>query len=111
MARDILLVSTHNCDLRPWNGVIYEFLDVVAAVDGFPLEGRLVESILPSTGRLRSRLRKVVLAGNGGRFRPTRIEQDHDICLFACQFVRDLPNLRRVKDWRRRSRFAAAFIL
>ncbi len=103
--------------------MIYEFLDVVAAVEhatlvapeaaahGFPLNGRLVESILPSTGRLRSRLRKVVLAGNGGRFRPTRVEQDHDICLFACQFVRDLPNLRRVKDWRRRSRFAAAFIL
>lgn len=103
--------------------MLYEFLDVIAGVEratlvapeaaahGFPLKGRLVESVLPSNGRLRNRLRKIVLAGQGGRFRPTRIEQDHDICLFVCQFVRDLPNLRRVKDWRRRSRFAAAFVL
>lgn len=123
MVRDTLLISTHNCDRRPWNGVLYEFLDVIstleratlvapeAAAHGFPLNGRLVESVLPSTGKLRSRLRRIVLAGQGGRFRPTRIAQDHDICLFVCQFMRDLPNLRRVKDWRRRSRFAAAFIL
>lgn len=121
VSRRVLVISTYNFDRRPWNGVLFEFADVIGRIErttqtvpepagpGFSLNGSLAETLLP--GRVRSGLRRVMLLTDRGLFRVTTVEEDHDICLFMCQFPRELRNLRRVHGWRRRSRFAAAFVL
>jgi hypothetical protein len=135
--RKVLLISTYNFDRRPFNGVPYEFLDTIGrmeeativapeeAAHGLPLHGGQVEVFLPQTHPLRiglrtmrTRLRKLALTNprmaqmhRDSRFPATQVEEDHDLCLFICQVPAELRYLRRVHGWRRRARFAAAFIL
>jgi hypothetical protein len=123
VSRNVLVISTYNFDRRPWNGVLFEFADVIGRIEltspvapepatpGVNLNGSLVEAFFPADGKLRRGLHRAILMGRRGFFKTMTVEEHHDICLFMCQFPRELRNLRRVHGWRRRSRFAAAFIL
>jgi hypothetical protein len=120
MPRKTLLISTFNCDRRPAQGVCFEFVNIISrleratiiapeAVKGAP--GALVHAMRANGGSVRSAIRQMRRAQQGLMSQPARVDQDHDLCFFMCQYLRELPNVERVKGWRERSRRAVAFIL
>jgi hypothetical protein len=119
--RKILLISNHNADRRARNGVCFEFADVVARLEASTLlapavcQGlgatALIEPFRSGRGSLRAVVKEFDLTMRGGAIAPVTIDEDHDVCFFVGQFLRDLINLRRVHGWRARSKFAAAFIV
>lgn len=123
MQRKVLLISNHNTDRRPWNGVCYEVLRTVSAIEPATLiapsalagtvrlNSSLFEPLHRDRGSVLSILREINLMRNGAAFEPVTVEEDHDVCFFIGQFLSDLINLRRVRGWRKRSRIAVAFIL
>ena len=121
MARKVLLISNFNIDRRAWNGVPYEFITSIAGVEnatvvappGGPMRpsGSLFEPMRRDRGSILTILREFNLMRSGGAFDPIVLDQDYDVCFFVGQFARDLINLRRVRDWRKRSKIAIAFII
>ena len=42
---------------------------------------------------------------------PPQLDADYDLCVFMCQFPRNLVEIEQVRGWRARSRKAVAFVL
>jgi hypothetical protein len=121
--RKTLLISTYQSDRRAWNGVCYEFLNTVRQVEDATVVAPeaatpvgyfgmdLVRLLRAHGTSFRGLLREASFLRKGGLFQPTRVEGEYDLCLYMCQFLRDLRNIERVARWRESSRFAAAYIL
>jgi hypothetical protein len=120
--RKCLLVSTFNADLQPWNGVCYEFLDVISAIEDAvtvappgrfhfrqPLPN-LREVAAELAVRAKVRLRGLV-GGHGNRLNRAHLDTDYDLTFFVCQFAEEIHEIEQVRGWRERSGFAAIFIL
>lgn len=120
--RKCLLVSTCNADLQPWNGVCYEFLDVVSTIEDAvtvappgrfhfrqPLP-KLREVVAELAVRADVRLRGLV-GGHGHRLNRAHLDADYDLTFFVCQFAEEIHEIEQVRGWRERSAFAAIFIL
>jgi hypothetical protein len=120
--RRCLLVSTCNADLQPWNGVCWEFLDVISAIEDavtvappgrfhfrHPLP-KLQEVAAELALRADLRLRGLV-GRHGHRLNRARLHADYDLTFFVCQFAEEIHEIEQVKGWRERSGFAAIFIL
>ncbi|WP_424930066.1 glycosyltransferase family protein [Amaricoccus tamworthensis] len=123
MDRKVLLVSNHNAVTRPWNGVPYEFLNVIAGIEDAtivappPLRRDLglnysaMEFLRNAGGELADQARRAVRGKFPGVMQPVTIDQDYDVCFFMCQFSKNLGDMEQVKNWRARSKLAVAFVL
>ena len=121
--RRCLFVSTFNADRRPWNGVAYECLRVLAQIETGRIlapEGRrsVVNSVpdnqtlLSEVGfRTARRLRRKLTGAYTPLMRPTELTADHDILFFVCQFLEEVPEIEQIRGWRERSRRAVIFLL
>jgi hypothetical protein len=120
--RNVLLISNYNADRRPYNGVCYEFFDVVAAMeDATILAPGPYRHAVPWLDRIKvaqryhdalaSALHDLHARRYGPLMQRAEVEGDYDLCLFMCQFVRDIPSVERIRGWRERSKFAAIFLL
>ena len=120
--RRCLLVSTCSADLQPWNGVCWEFLDVISALEDavavappgrfhfrHPLP-KLQEVVAELALRAGVRLRGLV-GRHGHRLNRARLDADYDLTFFVCQFAEEIHEIEQVKGWRERSGFAVIFIL
>ena len=122
-ARTVLLVSNYNTVPRAMNGVPFEFFNVISKLETARIvapparvpdlaPGASVHEVLRYAGReLAGRARRVVGGRAPGDMRETDLDTDYDLCLFMCQFPRNLPEIDRVRHWRARSRKAVAFVL
>jgi hypothetical protein len=123
MNRRTLVVSTFNYNRRAWNGVCYEFAELLRRIEGadviapqavapcLPLNASLLHVMQDHRVSLRSMARTLYMMRTGSLFERSEVAGDYDVCLFMCQFLRELPNVERVRGWRSRSRLAVAFIL
>jgi hypothetical protein len=120
--RNVLLISNYNTDLRPYNGVCYEFLNAVAAMEEATiLAPGAYRHTMPWLDRIgaaqryndaiASALHVLHARRHGPLMQRAEVEGEYDLGLFMCQFVRDIPAVERIRGWRERSRFAAAFLL
>jgi hypothetical protein len=119
------LISTYNADRRPWNGVCYEFLDVIAEVensvpvapgsrfrlDDHPDSLHLAELTLHLALRTYSGVRKAVLGQHAPKMQATVLDEHYDLTFYMCQFIREIHEVGQIRGWRERSGFAAIFIL
>lgn len=121
--RRCLLVSCHGADRRPWNGVPYEFLSAIAAVED--------AAILAPPGRpslcnaeptdetlfeeVRLRLVRRAARKIAGRYTPlmqrTRLEGTYDLTVFVCQFLEEVQEIDQIDGWREKSGNAVIFLL
>lgn len=123
MVRKVLLVSNYNAVRRPWNGVPYEFYNVITAIEDAtiiapgpvgtdPAAATSPPDILKYAAReLAGHARRAARRGFAPQMRTADIEEDYDLCLFMCQFTKDLTNIAQIRNWRARTGFAAAFVL
>jgi hypothetical protein len=123
MHRKTLVVSTFNYSRRAYNGVCYEFSEAIrqleaadviappAVVSTLPFNSSLFGAVRDRKIALRALVRDIYLMQRGGLFERSRVDEDYDVCFFMCQFLRELHNIDRVQNWRKRSRRAVAFIL
>jgi hypothetical protein len=123
MARKTLLISTYNADLRPWNGVSYEFLNVVAGLEDATViappssdaavsqNSSLNSAALKAYDRLTNLVRQVPRLYRGSVMQPASVKEPHDLCFFMCQFPKDLPSVEQVSGWRAHSQRAAVFLM
>jgi hypothetical protein len=122
IVRNVLLISNYNTDLRPYNGVCYEFLNTVAGMEKAtilaPGAYRHAVPLLDRIGAaqryheaIASALHVLHARRHGPLMQRAEVEGEYDLCLFMCQFLRDIPAVERIRGWRERSRFAAAFLL
>jgi hypothetical protein len=121
--RRTLLVSTYQFDRRAWNGVCYDFVNTVRQVEDATVVVPRPASPVGYLGldplrlmwahgtSFRGLLREAHTLRKGELFETTAVEGEYDICLYMCQFLRELRNIERVARWRESSRFAAAYIL
>ena len=121
MDRKVLLVSNYNAVRRPFNGVAYEFFAVIAGIESAtivaPGAAQLgptpsVKALLDAAGReLGGHLRRAAGRSFGPQMRPATAAGEYDLCLFMCQFSKNLADIESVRNWRRQSRVAVAFVL
>lgn len=121
--RNVLLVSNYNAVPRPWNGVPFEFFSVISQIEAARIvapaaripelaPGANIREVLTYVGHeLGSRARRVAGGRATSEMRETELDADYDLCLFMCQFPRNLPEIDQVRHWRARSRKAVAFVL
>lgn len=123
--RNCLLISTYNADRRHWNGVCYEFLDVISGIENsatvaggsrFTLHDRhssrtMVELARELALKLHSGVRKIVSGQYAPRMHATTLDDEYDVAFFVCQLIQEIQEINQIKGWRRRSAFAAIFIL
>ncbi len=122
-SRRVLLVSNYNAIKRPFNGVVYDFMQLIASVEqatiAAPLARRYLEPVLGEVAReytsvqneLISGVRRAVGLPSVARTQRSPVVGDFDLCFCMCQFPRHLPDIDRVCDWRKRSAKACLFIL
>lgn len=122
-SRRVALFSLHNLIPAAWNGVIYEFMNVVARMECArmmapepvdapqPGEGSLWwdyrVAAQKTTQRILSRLPMLPRSIDFAR----RRDEEFDLLFYACQFAHEIPEINRIPAWRQRSRTAAIFIL
>ena len=118
-----LLVANYNAVRRPYNGVVFEFLQTIAAVENAtivaPEARRYAEWFFADVAKeyasvhneMLSVLRQAIGLPSVARTRRSAPAGDFDICFYMCQFPRDLAEIERVANWRERSTKACAFIL
>lgn len=121
--RRCLLVSSFNADRRPWNGVPYEFLATIAALENAtilaPAGRRSVCNSEPDSAALRSelalraerRIRRKISGHHAPLLQPARVTGDWDILFFVCQFIEEVQEIEQLAGWRERSRRAVIFLL
>lgn len=121
--RHCLLVSTCNADRRPWNGVPYECLTVLAQIERATVltpKGRrstvnsdLTTETLLDEVRFRAsrRAKRKLTGGYIPLSEPTVLEGEYDLLFFVCQFIEEVQEIEQVRGWRERSRRAVVFLL
>lgn len=121
--RKVLLVANHNAVRRPYNGVPYEFISNIAALECATVvesQGRrYFEPLLRDVAgdyakvhtELLSRARRMVGLPSVPRTCASKVTEEFDLCFFMCQFPRDLVEIEQVAHWRERSAKACVFIL
>jgi len=123
LTRRVLLVSPYNAIPRPWYGIAYEFLNVIAGIEAATIvapaaaphfEG-VLKAVAPELTAVRHKAMTLVHRATGrasvAQMRATRLDADYDLCFYMCQFPHELPEIGRVRHWRRHSGRACAFIL
>ena len=118
-----LLVANYNAIKRPYNGVVFEFLQTIAAVENAtivaPEARRYAEALFADVAREYASVHNEMLSvlcqkiglPSVARTRRSAPSGEFDICFYMCQFPRDLAEIERVSGWRERSAKACAFIL
>ena len=118
-----LLVANYNAVRRPYNGVVFEFLQTIAAVENAtivaPEARRYAEALFADVAREYASVHNEMLSvlcqkiglPSVARTRRSTPSGEFDICFYMCQFPRDLAEIERVSGWRERSAKACAFIL
>ncbi|OYU17633.1 MAG: hypothetical protein CFE34_14735 [Rhodobacteraceae bacterium PARR1] len=121
--RRCLFVSCHGADLRPWNGVPFEFFSVLSQIEDVTLaapQGRASlcnaepddETLYAEVKlRLQRRIRRKVAGSHTPILRPTRLHQDYDLTVYICQFLEDVQEINQIEGWRERSGVAVIFLL
>ena len=123
LTRRVLLVSPYNAIPRPWYGVAYEFLNVIAGIEAATIvapaatphfEGTL-KAVAPELSVVRHKAMTLVHRATGrasvAQMQVTQLDADYDLCFYMCQFPHELPEIGRVRHWRQRSGRACAFLL
>jgi hypothetical protein len=123
MDRNVLLISTYNAVPKPWNGVPYEFYNVISQIENTtivappaigvdPAMALSPAGILKYSGQaLSGQVRRAMGRGFAPQMRQIDLDTDYEIGLFMCQFSKELTNISQVRNWRARTKFAAAFVL
>ncbi len=123
MDRRVLLISTYNAVRKPWNGVPFEFYDVISRIENATIVAPPAAGLDPAAASSPAGLLRYAAQGLGGHARramgkgfapqmaEAALDADYDLCLFMCQFSRELTNIEQVRNWRARSKFAVAFVL
>lgn len=123
MDRNVLLISNYNAVPKPWNGVTYEFYNVISQIEtativappALGLDAAQISSpasiVKYALQELTGQARRAVGRGFAPQMAPANLEKEYEIGLFMCQFSKDLTNISQVRDWRARTRFAVAFVL
>lgn len=123
MDRSVLLISTYNAVRKPWNGVPFEFYNVISQIENTtivapPAAGLDPAALSSPTGILQyaaqglaGQARRAMGRGFAPQMSMAELDADYDLCLFMCQFSRELTNIDQVRNWRARSKFAVAFVL
>ncbi|WP_424934683.1 glycosyltransferase family protein [Amaricoccus macauensis] len=123
MDRSVLLISTYNAVRKPWNGVPFEFYNIISQIENATIVAPPATGPDPATASSPSGILKFAAQGLAGQARRAMgkgfapqmaqagLDAEYDLCLFMCQFTRELTNIDQVRDWRARSKFAVAFVL
>lgn len=119
-SRRVLLFSLHDLVPAPWNGVIYEFMDVVRRMEDATLVAPVVadpynrsfwkncrKTMRNTLARLLARA-AMPTASEAPR---TEVEGDFDLTFYACQFPHEIREINCVPGWRKRTRKACIFLL
>lgn len=121
--RRCLLVANYEADRRPWNGVPYECLQVIAGIEDADIltpKGRqsFVNADLSTetlTAELRFRAARRARRELTGRHTPllqeTEVAEDYDILFYVCQFIEEVQEIEQLRNWRERSAIAVIFLL
>lgn len=113
--RRILLFSLHNLFPAAWNGVFYEFTEVLRQMENATLVApgpagqrwSVWQDYRKVSQRLLSRLHRPAAAAAP----PTRVEGEFDLAFYACQFPHEIAEIHCIDGWRERSKKACIFIL
>jgi Glycosyl transferases group 1 len=123
MDRNVLLISNYNAVPKPWNGVPYEFYNVISQIETATIVAPPALGLDPATisspagilkysaQELLKQARRVIGQGFTPQMSPANLDKDYEIGLFMCQFSKDLTNVKQIRNWRARTKFAAAFVL
>jgi hypothetical protein len=121
--RNVLLIANYNTVRRPYNGVIYEFVQNISEVESAtivasegrrylePIFGDVAKEYATVQTEMLSMVRQAMGLSSVARTRRSAPSGEFDLCFYMCQFPRDLPEIERVSHWRERSVKACAFIL
>lgn len=125
MNRSVLLASHYNVWREPFNSQSQGFLSVIADVEpavvlapegasylaGHAVRPSMRYLLAETHHRVFSQLRIKLGRPGLSNMVETEINSNYDLFFFACQFPHELAALARFKNWRKRSGFAAAYIL
>lgn len=118
--RRVLLFSLHNLVPAPWNGVIYEMMDVVGSIENAtlvaPASTSDVDCSIWTTCRNATRAAsgKVLaqLAVHTASQAPScEVAGEFEMTFYACQFPHEIREINCIPHWRERTRKACIFIL
>lgn len=121
--RRCLLVSNYNADRRPWNGVPFEFLRVVADLEDATIlapagkKGVFNDDLRTDTltAELGFRIRRRLMRQTTGRYLPLMQPVDPqgkwDILFFVCQFLEEVQEIEQIAGWRDKAKTAVIFLL
>lgn len=110
--RKTLVVSPYNTIGMVFNTGPYEFAKVVGECE----DAKLLAPGLPASrfkieqDRALAYLSRQMGFGNLPHAEPLAMEEDVDLFVFAGAWMRDVAELRRLKNWRKRSKLAVAYI-
>lgn len=121
----VLVCSPFHGSPFAFNGMIYEFCQVAAAlsggsllappaclrVDPYALKGSLALQYLHEFRRLMSKSLDAAGLTKLPSIRPVRIKERFDLMFFACAFPSDLADLRNFLGWQECARRRVAFIM
>lgn len=121
--RRCLFISTCNADRRPWNGVPFEFLEVLRQIETSTIltpQGRgsvansdpLTPTLLREL-RLRTKrsLREKLVGGYEPLMKKTKLTGDCDLLFYVCQFLEEVQEIEQIEGWRDRAGTAVIFVL
>jgi hypothetical protein len=124
--RSVLLASNYNVWREPFNGQSQSFLNVVRQVEeradlvapggaaylsGHAVRPSLRYLAMEFSHRVTSQARLRLGRHGLSNMVVTEIEKNYDLFFFCCQFPHELPALDRLRDWRKRTGWAACYML
>lgn len=123
--RSVLLASNYNVWREPFNGQSQSFLSVVQGIEAADLlapSGAAYLSghaVRPSvrylawefSHRVASQARMRLGQPGLSNMIATKVEKNYDLFFFCCQFPHELAALSRMRGWRKRTGWAAAYML
>lgn len=121
--RRCLFVSCHGADLRPWNGVPFEFLSVASQLEDATLAAPAGRASLCNSEptdetlyeevklRLTRRARRKIAGAYTPLLQKVTLNQSYDLTVFVCQFLEEVQEIEQIEGWRERSGIAVIFLL
>lgn len=113
--RQVLLLSRRSFDRRMYHGFFYELEDVLAEIESahiaMPIEGPL-----GTWPRLRAAAQNKFVQLSGGlrdtepTVMPEALGRDFDLFFFLCQRPHQLSFLRKLPEWKKRSRLRVCYL-